>query len=64
LPFALFPQAYQQRHHRRFARACHATYKDGYDYHGRPARIGGTMCYDRFGRAYIVPGSRYVIRYH
>ena len=53
--------------HRRFKRrhyvdSCHAVRKKGY-WHGYYAVIGGTMCYDRRGRAYIVRGSRYLIRY-
>lgn len=43
--------------------ACHNVSKDGYA-HGRNARIGGTMCYDRYGQGYVVPGSRYVIHYY
>lgn len=43
--------------------ACHAVVSNGRDHFGRRARFGGTMCYDRAGRAYVVPGSRYVIRY-
>ncbi len=42
---------------------CHAVSKIGYD-DGREARIGGTRCYDEYGEAYIVPGSRYVIDYY
>ena len=34
-----------------------------YDYHGRPALFGGTRCRDHYGNAWIVPGSRYFIRY-
>jgi hypothetical protein len=32
-------------------------------FNGRPARIGGTGCYDAFGQFYIVPRSRYLIHY-
>lgn len=42
---------------------CHATYKYGYA-HGRRAKIGGTMCYDGYGNAFIVAGSRFVIAYY
>ena len=42
---------------------CHPVITTEFRY-GRLAEIGGTLCYDRFGRAYIVPGSRYVIRYY
>jgi len=42
---------------------CRKVSKHGY-YHGRKARIGGTMCYDRYGDPYIVQGSRYVIDYY
>ena len=44
-------------------RPCHSTYKHGYA-HGRQAKIGGTMCYDNYGNAYIVAGRRYVIGYY
>ncbi len=44
-------------------RPCHATSKNGYA-HGRRAKIGGTMCYDNYGNAYIVAGSRHVIGYY
>jgi hypothetical protein len=30
---------------------------------GRQAEFGGTMCYDQFGRAYILNGSEYFIGY-
>ena len=38
--------------------------KHGFDRNGRPARIGGTLCYDAYGYAYVVPGSRYLIGYY
>ena len=34
-------------------------YVDGYK-----AKIGGTMCYDSYGKPYGVNGSRYVIEYY
>ena len=46
------------------SRACHPTSKTGYDAFGRRARIGGTMCYNRDGRPYVVEGSRYIIGYY
>lgn len=42
---------------------CHPVSKRGY-WHGAPAKIGGTMCYDRYGRSYIAPGSRHLIHYY
>jgi len=30
---------------------------------GRQARFGGTMCFDQYGRGYIMPGSQYFIGY-
>jgi len=42
---------------------CHPVVGYGHDHFGRRAEFGGTMCYDRFGRGYVVPGSRYLIRY-
>lgn len=47
----------------RYHRGCRKVSKHGY-YHGREAKIGGTMCYDRYGEPYIVQGSRYVIHYY
>lgn len=41
---------------------CHPVKKKGY-FHGRPAKVGGTMCYDRYGNGYIAKGSRYLIKY-
>jgi hypothetical protein len=45
-------------------RSCHRVTKVEYARHGRKAKIGGTMCYDRHGNPYIVAGSRYVIHYY
>jgi len=42
---------------------CHRVYKRSH-HDGRPARIGGTQCYDRHGQPYIVSGSRFVDRYY
>jgi len=41
---------------------CRRVYKDGH-HDDRPARIGGTLCYDRHGDPYIVEGSRFVDAY-
>jgi hypothetical protein len=41
---------------------CQATVGTGY-YQGRPAQFGGTMCFDRYGRGYVTPGSRYFMGY-
>jgi hypothetical protein len=41
-------------------RSCRIVTKSAV-WHGRPAKIAGTLCYDRHGRPYIVPGSRRVI---
>ncbi len=44
---------------------CRSTYKYQNDKHGNKTRIKGTLCYDSYGKAYIVPGSRYVAdNYH
>jgi len=43
------------------ARPCHATSKVGFDDYGQRVRIGGTMCYDAYGAAYIIRGSRHII---
>jgi len=42
--------------------ACHPVSKFG-SWHGRPAKVGGTMCYNGHGRGYVVSGSRYLIHY-
>lgn len=44
--------------------SCHPVVGHGRDHFGRRAKFGGTMCYDRFGRGYVVADSRYVIRYY
>ncbi len=44
-------------------RDCHGVVKDGY-FHGRYAKIGGTLCYDHRGSGYIVEGTRYLIQYY
>lgn len=55
---------YNNRHSYRHtnSRACHPVYKRG-QWHGRPAKVGGTMCYNRHGEGYVVTGSRYLIHY-
>ena len=40
---------------------CHTVYKTIYDAYGQPLKIAGTMCYDAYGRSYVVRGSRYVV---
>ena len=42
---------------------CRPVVSHGRDHFGRRAKFGGTLCYDRIGNPYVVPGSRYVIRY-
>lgn len=54
----------QERMDYQAARPCHPTSKIGFGDYGRRARIGGTMCYDAYGRPYIVQGSRYIIQYY
>lgn len=61
----------KKRHHKKhhghgpygYGKACHPVSKSDY-WHGRYAKIGGTMCYDHYGYGYVVPGSRYVIHYY
>ena len=50
----------QSRRHGYDGDDCHPTSKSGY-HDGYEGRVGGTMCYDDYGDAYIVPGSRYLI---
>ena len=42
---------------------CRQVSKIGRDSQGRRERIGGTLCHDEDGRAYIAKGSRHVIAY-
>ena len=42
---------------------CRRVSTRGY-WRGYPALVGGRQCFDRYGRAYIAPGSRFLIRYH
>jgi len=57
-------QRYRQYHHSSYAggSGCHPVNKFGI-WRGRPAKVGGTMCYNRNGQGYIVSGSRYLIHY-
>lgn len=57
-------QRYRQYHHSSYAggSGCHLVNKFG-TWRGRPAKVGGTMCYNRNGQGYIVSGSRYLIHY-
>jgi len=41
---------------------CHPVYKIVHNAYGQPLKIAGTMCYDAYGRPYLVPGSRYLVR--
>jgi hypothetical protein len=50
------------KHYRQHKRSCHPVSKVVSDPHGRYRDLGGKMCYDRSGHAYIVPSSRYRIR--
>jgi hypothetical protein len=45
-------------------RPCHATSKLVYDGHGRRIVISDVMCYDTYGRSYIVKGSRRIVHYY
>ena len=44
------------------ARQCFPVTKYGYNDWGRTVLIRATMCYDRYGHKYVVPGSRKIIR--
>ncbi len=52
-----------QRQHEYYQSDCHPVHKYTYDNYGYRAKVGGTMCYDEYGRAYVVPGSRYLIHH-
>lgn len=43
-------------------RACHPVRLFGY-HHGQRALLGGILCYDRHGRAFVLRGTRRVLRY-
>ena len=47
-----------------YSAGCRAVIKYGFDRFGRRAKIGGTMCFDRYGNSYILSHSRYVIQYY
>ena len=49
--------------HYSVVRPCHPVVGHGQDRFGRPAKFGGTMCYDRFGNGYVVAGSQHIIHY-
>jgi len=62
---AHFGNPYRTKHHHYQHRPsrCHPVSKHGL-WHGRQAKIGGTMCYDGYGNSYVVPGSRHLIHYY
>lgn len=62
-PYGFSVTAYYRGSSYRGGGDCYPVEKHGY-YHGRRALIGGLMCTDAYGYAYIRPGSRYVIRYY
>jgi hypothetical protein len=43
------------------AAPCQPVIGRGFDQFGRPAKVAATMCYDRFGNGYVVPGSERII---
>ncbi len=75
IPFAHFAFGHHRHHHYygghgaygggyRYLQHCRKVVKTGYDRFGRRAKIGGTMCFDRFGNPYILSHSRHVIHYY
>ena len=48
----------------RYSAGCRAVIKYGFDRFGRRAKIGGTLCFDRYGNSYILSRSRHVIHYY
>lgn len=50
--------------HRRGGHNCRITHKPGHDVWGNPAMISVTVCHNAWGRAYILKGSRHVVRRH
>ena len=51
-----------QGHSGYYSGGCRSVYRIDY-WNGHKARIGGTECFDHYGKPYIVPGSRHVIKY-
>jgi hypothetical protein len=47
-----------------YGRHCHTVQERTRDQHGQKAIIESLQCYDRYGRAYIVPGSSHILRWH
>ena len=47
-----------------YRRSCHPVSKLVYGAYGHRKRIRGTMCYDKSGYGYVVPGSRRVVGYY
>lgn len=59
------PGSYGLGHGRtRYSAGCRAVTKFGFDRFGRRAKIGGTLCFDRYGNSYILSRSRHVIHYY
>ncbi len=50
--------------HYRYLGWCREVTKFGHDRFGRRAKIGGTLCFDRYGNSYILSHSRHVIHYY
>jgi hypothetical protein len=44
------------------AARCHRVRRHGFDRRGYRVLFGGLMCYDAYGRSYVVDGSRSVVR--
>lgn len=75
IPFSHFAFGHHGHHHYygghgayggsyRYLRHCRKVVKTGYDRFGRRAKIGGTLCFDRYGNSYILSRSRHVIHYY
>ena len=47
------------RHYHQNKQSCHPVTKIVTNHYGHSKNVGGTMCYDRYGDAYVVKGSRY-----
>jgi len=52
---------HKSRYSNNVRKHCRSTHKYRYDDYGNKVRVNGTLCYNRYGDAYIVPGSRYVV---
>ena len=49
-------------HRHSYRPRCHPVHKHIHNDYGHRTKVRGTMCYDRYGKGYVVPGSRHVVK--